>query len=78
MRDWNASRILRDREDQLRHAQKMEGIGRLAGGVAHDFNNLLTAIVGFTDLILERIDPDRPDGATTCARSGRPRTARRR
>jgi signal transduction histidine kinase len=58
VRDWNASRILRDREDQLRHAQKMEGIGRLAGGVAHDFNNLLTAIVGFTDLILERIDPD--------------------
>jgi len=55
VRDWNASRTLRDREDQLRHAQKMEGIGRLAGGVAHDFNNLLTAIVGFTDLILERI-----------------------
>ncbi len=58
VRDWNASRILRDREDQLRHAQKMEGIGRLAGGVAHDFNNLLTAIVGFTDLILERIEPN--------------------
>jgi signal transduction histidine kinase len=57
VRDWNASRILRDREDQLRHAQKMEGIGRLAGGVAHDFNNLLTAIVGFADLILERAAP---------------------
>lgn len=58
VRDWNASRVLRDREDQLRHAQKMEGIGRLAGGVAHDFNNLLTAIVGFTDLILERAAPN--------------------
>src|SRR4051794_32140538 len=58
LRNWQASRALHEREEQLRHAQKMEAIGRLAGGVAHDFNNVLTAIIGYTDLIAERLGPD--------------------
>jgi two-component system cell cycle sensor histidine kinase/response regulator CckA len=44
-------------EDQLLQAQKMEAMGRLAGGVAHDFNNLLTAILGYADIVMRRLGP---------------------
>jgi PAS domain S-box-containing protein len=59
-RIWGTQRDVsfqRQLEDQLRQAQKMEAVGRLAGGIAHDFNNILTAVLGTCSLMLRELPP---------------------
>ncbi len=69
----HAQEALRQSGEQLRQAQKMEAVGRLAGGVAHDFNNLLTAILGYAELLAVRsdLDPGARQNVETIQKAGR-------
>jgi PAS domain S-box-containing protein len=61
--DQDDSATLRQTEAQLRQAQRLEAVGRLASGIAHDFNNLLTAIQGHAQFLTEDLEPEHPSRA---------------
>src|SRR5207249_3574580 len=56
----SAEESLLKTQEQLRHSQKLEAVGLLAGGVAHDFNNMLTVINGYGEFLANAIDKDDP------------------
>jgi two-component system cell cycle sensor histidine kinase/response regulator CckA len=60
MRHHADMQALRESEEGLRQGQRMEAVGRFAGGVAHDFNNMMSAVVGFSALVLDALDQNDP------------------